>query len=315
MRRSPSPGFPAAFAALTAVLLLAVPVAAQQSSDGTSIEAEAAGALAAFGLIAVPSEAASAISFESGVDQRKGARFRSSQIGGGFSPDDGPLYFEGYLGWNTYDPVFVFSGGQDTSSVRAEWRSVALTGGVGWNFELDHGVIFRPIFNVSLGNITSEERKSDGLAGEIGSFLGGGMTAGGVGGSLVLASNRVWRNGWETDATLRHSQLYLKPIAGDSDVVGSAKAFTTALWTRLRTPTEYTAFGYPVRSVSEFAIGSYSGDQDEVLDSAWLMQIGVGAELDLEESTLPWISSGRLMLRYTRGEHLDGVSFGFGVSF
>jgi hypothetical protein len=303
-----------AVCALAVLLIACLPAQAQTASPRNTdeIEARAAGALAVLGLAAVPTETASTLSFIG----RDDGEFRSAQFGGGSTVQGGPLYLEGYLGWNAYDPVFVFSGGSETTTLEAQWKSVAFTGGVGWDFPLQGGVIFRPILIGTLGNITSDISDADeGLAEEITSFLNGGMTVGGIGGSLMLDYTRRYANGWRLDGTLRHSRLYLEPIAGDREVVGHATAVTTALWTRLTLPTRLQAMGRPVRAVSEVSVGYFGGDQGEVLDTAWLAQVGAGAEVDLADTDLPWVKTGRVMLRYARGSRLEGVSLGVSASF
>jgi hypothetical protein len=282
-------------------------------SAEAEIRARAAGALAVLGLAAIPSETARTLSFIGGSD----SPFRSAQFGGGSTWRDGPLYLEGYLGWNAYDPVFVFSGGAEASTtLEAQWKSVAFTGGVGWDVPLDADVTFRPILTLTLGNITSDTAgPGEGLAEEILSFLDGGMTVGGLGAALMLEYSHSFSGGWKLDGTLRHSQLYLEPVGGDREVVGHAEAFTTALWGRVTVPTRLRLAGHPLRAVGEASIGHYGGDQAEVLDTTWLFQAGAGAEIGLEEAGLGPVRTGRIMLRYTRGDRLEGLSLGLSASF
>ena len=143
----------------------------------------------------------------------------------------------------------------------------------------------------------------------------GGLTAGGIGGSLVFVYNQRWENDLEADVTLRHTHIHLEPIAGDRDVTGSAEAITTALWSRLRMPTGLYAFGGPVRTVAEFSASYLPGDQGDILNTDWLAQAGYGLELDVERTGIPFVTKGRIMFRYTRGEVLEGYGLGLAVSF
>jgi hypothetical protein len=288
---------------------------------GSRVERRAAAALAVLGISAVPSETASALAFDTGSDPGSGTDFRAGQLGGGFTWSETlPIYLEGYIGWSRYDPVFVFSDGADQASTAAKWTSVAATGGIGWDFTLTETLTFRPMLYVTLGEIISDatlaaQFVADRLGSDARFVLDGALTAGGVGAGLVLDYNRRWANDYEVDFILRHTHIHLEPIGGDRDVVGSAEAATTALWSRLRIPTGYRAFGRPVRTVSEFSASYLSGDQGAILNTDWLMQAGFGGEIDLSETGVPWVTTARAMLRYTTGEYLEGYSFGLAVSF
>jgi len=112
--------------------------------------------------------------------------------------------------------------------------------------------VLRPALHLTLGTVISDTAfVSDFVAdalGVEGEFLkSGSLTAGGVGGSVSLVYNRRWANDVEADLILRRTHIHLEPIAGDKDVSGAAEAITTALWSRLRLPTGYDAFGGPIR--------------------------------------------------------------------
>lgn len=298
--------------ALAAVLgLLPGLAAAQDARD--QIRAQAAGALAMLGLASVPNEAASTLSF-SGGGESGGAGFRGSQFGGGFNPDGGPLYLEGFLGWNAYDPTFLFSRNGEKVQASGDWQSAALTAGVGWNFPIGAGMVLRPILDVAVGNITTDTA-GDGPVEDVMSFLDDGVTATGLGGALMVEGNWMLQNDWEVDATLRHSHMWLQTTEGPMSDFGSAEAITSSAWARLRVPTPWQALRRPLRGVGEVAFASYAGDQAEVMGTTWLAQVGIGAEVDLRAAKLPKITAGRLMLRYTRGEEADGLSFGISADF
>jgi hypothetical protein len=310
-------------AALFCIVIGAPSLDAQQIDDvlGRQIEKRASGALAILGLAAVPSETASTLFLDTGQEGNSGTDFRAGQLGGGFTwSEEFPLYLEGYVGWNRYDPVFIFSEGAEQRKTQAKWNSFAASGAVGWDFKLSENVVLRPLAMVALGTVASDITLG-GLF--IGNKLGkdaeflrdGSLTAGGLGGALAVAYNERWENDWEADVTLRHTRLYMQPIAGDKDVVASAQSITTALWSRLRIPTGYKAFDRPVRAVGEFSVGYYGGDQQEFFNTPWLVQVGFGGEVDVSKTKIPWVTTSRLMMRYTKGENVDGFSVGLAVSF
>lgn len=289
---------------------------------GFSLEKHASGALAVYGITAVPSETASTLFLDTGSRPGGGTDFRSGQFGGGFTLSRAfPLYLEGYLGYNRYGPEFLLTDGTEVASLRPKWTSFAATGGIGWDFQLTPDLVLRPMVNVSLGQILSDTAfVADFIADRIGAdgvhFLrGGGLTAGGVGGSLVLDYNHRWESDLEADVTLRYTYLHLEPIAGDRDVIGEATSETLALWSRLRMPTGRYAFDSPVRTVAELSASWLPGDQGEILQTDWLAQVGYGLELDVSKTWVPLIKQGRVMFRYTRGEVLEGYGLGLAVNF
>ena len=108
-----------------------------------AVKRNAQGALAVYGISAVPSETASTLSFESGGDDDK-VSFTASQLGGGFTFSDSfPVYAEGFIGFNRYDPVLLLSNGQEESLLPLKWTTVAATGGVGWDFSLTDNLVLR----------------------------------------------------------------------------------------------------------------------------------------------------------------------------
>ena len=304
-------------------LCVAAAAAAQPVDDilGKNIEARASGALTLLGLAAVPSETASTLFLDTGQEGATGNDFRAGQFGGGFTwSENFPLYLEGYLGWNRYDPVFLFSQGSTQRRTEAKWNSFAASGAVGWDFKLGENLVLRPLGLIALGVVASDITLGglflgNKLGKEVDFLKDGSLTAGGLGAALALAYNERWENDWEVDVTLRHTRMYLEPIAGDKDVVASAEAYTTGLWSRLRVPTGYRAFSRPVRAVGEFSLGHYAGDQSEIFNTPWLAQVGIGGEIDVSETKIPWVTTSRVMFRYTKGENVEGFSIGFAVSF
>jgi hypothetical protein len=309
------------------LLFLALPVnAAAQDRElddifGARVRQQAEGALAVLGMTALPSETASALVLDSGRDGEEQYDFRQGQLGGGFRVSEAfPLWLEGYIGWNRYDPDVVLQGDDGQERLPLKWTSIAATGGIGWAFDLNDEWTFRPQAHLSLGRVQSDASiGAQVIANRLGldaEFLeGGGVTAGGYGASATLAYNHRWDNDWEADLTLRHTHLRFEPIGQDKELIAEAEAVTTALWSRLRVPTGLELFDRPVRTVYEFTAARLHGDQGEILDTDWLAGLGFGGEIDLERTWVPWVTTTRLMVRYTRGDALEGVSVGFAASF
>lgn len=287
-----------------------------------SLERQASGALAMLGVSLIPDSSASQLEFDSRFGQGSRSRFRAWQLSGGFTwSEDFPLYLEGAIGYDRYDPDLLVTDGAETGRLRSRWTGVGVTGGVGWDVRLAEGLWLRPIVNVSLGQVVTDAQVvaawiADRLGRDEADFLrDGGLTAGGIGGALALVHNRLWESGVETDAILRYTRLHIEPIGGDRNILASARAETLALWSRLRVPTRITAFDRPVRAVYEFNASWLPGDQGEVLHTDWLAQIGAGLEIDPRATGLPFVSAARIVFRYARGEYLEGYGVGLAVSF
>lgn len=313
-------------AALAFVLALGVaaPALAWEAEDllAFSLEKHAASALALFGVTAVPNETASTLVLNTGTRPGGGSDFVAGQLGSGITLSKSfPLYLEGYIGYNRYVPRFILTEGDQRARFLPKWTTLAATGGIGWDFALTDHLVLRPVLDLTLGQIVSDTAViAQFLANHWGiedtHFLrNGGLTAGGIGGSMVLAYDRRWTNDFELDWTLRYSDFYLRPIAGDREVIGEANARSLVLWSRMRMPTGSHAFGSPVRTVTELSASWLPGDQGTILQTEWLAQVGFGVELDVTKTAIPLVSSGRMVFRYTRGEHLDGYGLGLAVSF
>ena len=285
------------------------------------IRIKTTGALAMFGMSALPSETASTLLLDTGDPSESSFDFKASQFGAGFTvSEEFPLYLEGFLGWNRYDPSLLVPDGARTSRLPLKWTSLAATGGIGWDFQLTDDLVLRPIAHISLGRIQTDASLlaavvADRLDLDISFARNGGIWVGGLGASLGLEYGHRWSNDYEVDATLKYTHLYLTPIGGDFDLTADATASTAALWSRLRVPTGLRLFDRPVRGVLELSAAYMPGDQGKVIGSDWLVQAGTGIEIDLSETWVPWVTTTRLMARYTRGERLEGMSVGLGISF
>ena len=285
-----------------------------------AVKRNAESALSVYGISAVPSETASTLIFESGSDENK-VSFSATQLGGGFTLSESfPLYAEGFIALNRYDPKLILSAGTQSSLLPLKWTTVAATGGVGWDFKLTDNLVLRPMAHVSLGRVQSDlSVGATFIAEKLGldvSFLeDGGLTVGGIGGSLGLDYNKRWEDDYEIDVTLRYTHLLLEPIAGDKEIAASAEAITTGLWSRLRIPTGYDLWERPVRGVTEFSASWLPGDQGTALNTRWLIQAGAGMEIDFSETWVPLVTTTRVVARYTYGETLHGFGVGLAASF
>lgn len=288
---------------------------------GIAVKNYSQGALAVLGIAAVPSETASALVLDTGSHPNREYDFVAAQLGGGFRwSDDIPLYLEGYIGYNRYDPVLLLKGSGSTSELPLKWTSFAATGGIGYEFDLGPNLVLRPLLHVILGRVQTDvsvaaKKIGDLIDVDVKSLENGGFTAGGGGASLALYYDKRWQNDFEFDASLRYTFLHLVPIGGNKDLGTEADAITYTLWTRQRYPTGYHLFDRAVRIVTEASFSYMPGDQGEVLNTDWLAQIGLGGEIDLSETWVPWVSTTRLVARYTRGEYLEGFSIGLAASF
>ena len=302
---------------LTAVLL-ASNVAAQTYNGDGGLEKFASEALSTLGLVTIPNESASTLSFVSA--NASSSSFRSLQLGGGrrFS-DDLPLWIEGYVGYQRYSPQLILSDGDNDLPVRAKWSGLAATGGIGWDYQFATNWSLRPILNLSLGRIISDVKVSGGspnLPDQILGFLGdGGLTVGGYGGSLLLAYEERARKR-DVDFTLRYTELHLITLGRSSGLDASADVAAAAAWLRLRYPIpEFELFNRPTKSVWEASLSTYPGEQGKLLGVDWLGSLGAGIELETENMGLPLVSRVRIMARYVYGEDYEGYSLGFGLSF
>ncbi|MEC9431725.1 MAG: hypothetical protein VYD87_02360 [Pseudomonadota bacterium] len=283
-----------------------------------NVSDKATGALAMLGMTLVPSETASTLFLNTGSGE--GNDYIATQFGGAFTISESfPLYLEGFAGYSRYDPVFVFTDGASQSRLPTKWTSVGASGGIGWDFEIADGLVLRPIFNVALGHVESDARLLSRIVArkldiKLDFLKDGSMTAGGLGGSVML-DYALYRPDYEIDVELRYTHLLLQPIAGSKAVDASSNAATVGLWSRLRAPTGITLFGGPLRAVYELSGSLLPGDQGEVLQTGWLAQVGTGLEFDVSQTWAPLVSRARIMARYTQGENLTGFSVGIAASF
>lgn len=300
---------------------VAIPSKAQSIADGSgfNVRENIKGALAILGISAAPNESASVLLLDKNVENGDDYDLRGGQFGGGFRVSENiPVYLEGYIGFTNYDPVFLLSGASSSASILSHWTSVAATGGVGWQIDINEFWKIRPMANFSIGRVQSDssiaaQEISNILEEDLDFLSDGGITALGYGGSLVAEFNRRWANDYELDLRFRHTHIILEPL--DTDLVGQAEAISTVAWSRVRVPTGVRVFSQPTRWVGEVSASYIPGDQGIVLDSEWLAQLGAGIELDLSKNDSAWVEELRLMARIAKGDNIEGYSVGVAIKF
>ena len=271
--------------------------------------------LAVMGFTVTPDVTTGSLSI---VNQATGnPNFSQASIGGGFTVGKSyPLYLEGTAAYARYDPTFVLSNRPPEESVSVNWESVSVSGGIGWDFALAAaGWTLRPIFNVSLGRVTSS-RAGDGPPPDSAQsqFLRDGeLKALGLGGSIMLDYER-YRPENEIDLELRYSNIYLQSFDTSAAVEGHASAQSVSLWSRWRAPTGMHAFELPLRYVLEYAYTRFLGDLEGVMGFEQIHSFGIGFELDSSKRDVA-ATRTRLLARYRVGDNVEGWSLGLAVSF
>jgi hypothetical protein len=306
------------------IMLLLAQSASAQSVLERAFEKQqqenAAGSLAILGLAGIPDDSASAISLQSNTDNRD-YDFKSAQLGGGFRLAEGvPIYLEGYIGYARYDPVLTFSGTGDTTRIPLKWTSLALTGGVGYQFDIGEYWKMTPMAHISVGRTQSDASVgAQAIANRLGldrDFLeSGGIWAGGAGGSMTVSYEKALSNDREFEASLRYTHIEYWPIRDNEDLLVESTAANAVLWSRYRFPTGKRMFGRPVRWVGDLSLSYLIGDQSLVLGTDWLARVGGGIEVDLSDTWVPWVSTTRFMVRYYGSDTVNGFSAGIGISF
>lgn len=243
-------------------------------------------------------------------------------LGGGFTVSRSvPLYLEGTLGYNRYDPVFIASRGGEQRRIPVKWNSFAATGGVGWDFPVnaDGSLVVRPIFNFTLGYVATDATIAQAIVNdrfdtEFEIVDGGRMGAYGLGGSLMLDYELI-RDDYEVDVELRYSYIGLRSIGGTtSGLDGESETNSAGVWARWRAPTGIQLMQRPLRYVLETSHTRYYGTQSGALGFDALTSLGAGIEFD--SSAYPVvITRTRIVGRYVFGENVRGFSLGLAASF
>jgi hypothetical protein len=177
-------------------------------------------------------------------------------------------------------------------------------------------LVFRPIFNLSLGRVESEARATPPPAGSrtaLEFLRQGQLNAAGIGGSVMLDYERYGPES-EVDAELRYSSIQLQSFQSSSAVQGHSLAQTASFWSRYRAPTGWVALERPVRYVLEYAYTRFLGDLDGALGFTYVNSFGAGLELDTSRYDA-YATRVRLVLRYKVGGNVTGWAVGLGASF
>jgi hypothetical protein len=229
-----------------------------------------------------------------------------------------PLYLEGTLAVNRYNPTFIDGIGNSSINVPVHWNSITGTGGIGWDFPITNELRFRPIANVMLGHLESDlsiaSRVIENRTGIDMQFLNGGrMNSYGLGGSVMLDYENYMPD-QEIDVEVRYTNIPVRTFASSTAVQGSADSQSVAIWARSRVPTPITMLDRPLRAVFELAHTEFLGDLRGALGFNSLSSIGTGIELDRSASD-PIFSRIRLVFRYQFGQNVHGTSIGLAASF
>jgi hypothetical protein len=229
-----------------------------------------------------------------------------------------PLYLEGTLAVNRYNPTFIDGIGSNSVNVPVHWNSITGTGGIGWDFPITNELRFRPIANVMLGHLESDlsiaSRIIQNRTGADLQFLNGGrMNSYGLGGSVMLDYEN-YKPDQEIDVELRYTNIPVQTFDTSTAVQGSADSQSVALWARSRIPTPIMLLDRPLRAVFELAHTEFLGSLRGALGFDSLSSIGTGIELDRSASD-PIFSRIRLVFRYQFGQNVHGTSIGLAASF
>lgn len=311
-------------AALSLVLLVAAPLAAQVEPPyeiiGPRLQQRVDAALTLMTFSVVPDLNSSFLSIDGGSGTTNNPEVKLWQFGSGFTLSESfPLYLEGSLGYNRYDPVFIFSNGTDQRTLPVKWNTLSVTAGIGWDFPVPYvdGLVLRPIVNGTYGHVESDVS----LAGRLINWLTekdldflahGRLNAWGLGGSAMLDYAR-YRDWYEIDVELRYTNIPLQSFDTSSAVSGSADAEAVGFWSRFRFPTGLYAFRRPLRSVFELSSTYYLGDQAGVLGFNYLSSAGAGVEFDISAVHLVF-SRIRFIGRYAFGEGVSGAAWSISIS-
>ena len=229
-----------------------------------------------------------------------------------------PLYLEGTLALNRFNPTFQANSNFGSSNIPMYWTSITGTGGVGWDFPITDQLRFRPIANVMLGHLESDASVAgryiaNNNGAELDFLTHGRMNTYGVGGSVMLDYEN-YKPEQEIDVELRYTNIPIQTFNTSSGVQGSADSQSLALWARTRIPTPFSVLDRPLRAVFEVANTQFLGALRGALGFDSLSSIGTGLELDRSASD-PIFSRVRVVFRYQFGQNVQGTSIGLAASF
>ena len=247
------------------------------------------------------------------------ADLQTTSLGGGDRISASfPLYLEGTLAFNRYNPTFTDVAGNSSVNIPMYWNSITGTGGVGWDFPITDQLRFRPIANVMLGHLESDAsiatRYINNNRDVNLQFLNSGrMNSYGMGGSVMLDYEN-YKPDQEIDIELRYTNIAIQTFDSSTAVQGSADSQSVSLWARSRIPTPWMALDRPIRAVFEAANTQYLGGLRGTMGFNSISSLGTGVELDRSASD-PIFSRIRLVFRYRFGQNVQGTSIGLAASF
>ena len=252
---------------------------------GVDAQKVANGVLSLMSYSAVPDLASSSLSINNASSGNPGVFM--TQVGGGATMSKSvPIYLEGSIAYSRYDPTFIASNGQESREIPLKWNNVTATGGIGYDFPITDVLVWRPIFNFTLGKIASDTTIGEWLVSqktgqEIDFINGGQMNAYGLGGSLML-DLEDFKPERDIDLELRYSNIQLHSYGSTSSgATGKASAETASIYARWRAPIGgITLLDRPFRYVLEASNTQYLGSQRGILGFNYLSSLGVGIELD-----------------------------------
>lgn len=291
--------------------------AAGRAIEGVDVQRVANGVLGLMSYTVAPDVTTSSMSVESAATANPALAM--TQFGGGFTwSRSTPLYLEGNAAYTRYDPTFIASDGANQRPVPVKWNAVSATGGVGWDFALAEHWVLRPIFNFTLGYVTSDLNVAkwwleNNTNLDLQFLDGRRLKARGLGGSLMLDYERFSPEA-DDDLELRYTAVDLRSYGDTAQgVQGRASANSASVWARRRIPSGWVALERPVRYVFEGAYTRFLGSQQEVgVDR--MASLGFGLELDSSKYDI-WATRWRAVLRYKFGPDISGWAFGLAISF
>lgn len=287
---------------------------------GDSLQRRANAALTLMTFAVTPDLNASFLSIDSGSGTTGNPEVTLWQFGSGFTASQSfPLYLEGSLGYNRYDPTFIFTNGTEQRTLPVKWNTFSVTAGIGWDLSVPYidGLVLRPIFNATYGHVESDvslaQRAINWLTEKDLQFVKRGkLNAYGLGGSAMLDYAR-YRDWYEIDIEVRYTNIPLQSFDTSAAVHGTADAEAVGFWSRFRFPTGLYAFRRPLRSVFELSSTYYLGDQAGALGFNYLSSVGAGIEFDISAVHLVF-SRIRFIGRYAFGEGVTGAAWSISLS-
>jgi hypothetical protein len=243
-------------------------IAARQADPRSRLRPRPGGVLGLMGYNVTPDGSTNAVQVDRGVQaggDEGDPTLTLGQFGVGFTVSESfPLFLEGYFGYARYDPRAVFSDGEEARRTPLRWNNVAATVDVGYDIRLAEYLFLRPVLNASLGYAASDASLFAAFVRyrtdvDISALADSHVNVWGLGGSLTFAYYD-YRPERDIDVELRYTQIHLQTLGDTLPAArGTSIARTLGLWTRLRWPTGWEAFGRPIRWVVDASASYYLG--------------------------------------------------------